>query len=160
MEGQEAPEIRGVVAWQNSGPQQLSELRGKVVILDFWGYWCGACVASMPELFSIYDKYHDRGLEVLAVHMDDEVDTVAKLDEKLVRIKKGLWKGRDLPFPIALTVATHSGGKTIDPALVIDYGIDHYPTGVLIDRKGRVVGEFYPGQPSDMLLLDKAIAEE
>jgi len=50
----------------NGGPLTLASLRGKVVLLDFWGEWCGPCVGSMPYLMKLYDKYRDKGLEIIA----------------------------------------------------------------------------------------------
>ncbi|HEY1785683.1 MAG TPA: TlpA disulfide reductase family protein, partial [Pirellulales bacterium] len=68
--GKPAPEIPEVVAWKNCGPIRLPDVRGKVVLLDFWGYWCGPCVGGMPQLFDLYDKHHDQGLEIIAIHED------------------------------------------------------------------------------------------
>lgn len=59
--GKTAPPIEGVVAWKN-GPIELKSLRGKIVLVNFWGYWCGGCVNEMPTLFHLYDKYKTRGL--------------------------------------------------------------------------------------------------
>jgi thiol-disulfide isomerase/thioredoxin len=90
LEGHPAPELQDVVAWKNTSPIKLADLRGKVVLLEFWGYWCGPCIETMPQLFALHDKYHDQGLEIIGVHVDarDRIDTVAKLDEKLAEIKK------------------------------------------------------------------------
>ncbi|HEY1784581.1 MAG TPA: TlpA disulfide reductase family protein, partial [Pirellulales bacterium] len=105
--GKPAPELPNVVAWKNSAGVKLVDLRGKVVLLDFWGYWCGPCVADMPKLFELYHKHHGEGLEVIAVHESwagggEEllVDTVVKLDARLTETRNELWQGRDLPFPV------------------------------------------------------------
>ena len=167
LEGQPAPEFREVTAWKNSGPIKLADLRGKVVILEFWGYWCNPCVGRMPGLFSVYDKYHDQGLVVIGCHDDagDRIDSVAKLDAKLVSIKTKLWKGRDLPFPVALLQGHKvpyrpEMKQTARSQLAADYGVDGYPTGVLIDRHGRVVGEFSAGYEPAEAALKKALAEK
>jgi len=49
---------------------RLSSLRGKPVLLNFWSSWCGNCVAQEPKLKELYDAYHARGLEILAVSYD------------------------------------------------------------------------------------------
>lgn len=168
LEGQPAPEFREVAAWRNSPPIKLCDLRGKVVLLEFWGCWCGPCVGRMPDLFSVYDKYHDQGLAVIGVHVDAGrgIDTVAELDAKLEPIKKQLWKGRDIPFPVAL-LPQHRVPYRSDVEdkarcqLSADYGVVLYPTCVLIDRRGRVVGQYYPGgSDSDDAILKKALAEK
>ena len=107
--GRTGAEIPDVVAWKNSRPIKLADLRGEVVVLDFWGYWW-PCIGAMPQLFGLYDKYHDQGLEMIGVHEDlgedekEPVDTVAKLNARLADARKRFWNGRDLPFPVALVV--------------------------------------------------------
>lgn len=159
LEGQPAPELQDVVAWKNGGPLKLSDLRGKVVLLEFWGHWCGPCVGGMPDVFALHDKYHDKGLVVIGIHVDmaDGVDTAAKLDAKLVDIKKRLWKDRDLPFPVALVLMTEKGKCPLAREI---YDIPGFPTGVLIDRRGRVVGPFSAGYKPDEAILEKAISEK
>ena len=64
----------------------------------------------MPSVFSAYDKYREKGLVVIGIHVDaiNGIDTVAKLDEKLVDVRKRLWKDRDLPFPVGLVCRTRT----------------------------------------------------
>jgi thiol-disulfide isomerase/thioredoxin len=157
LEGKPAPEIPGIVGWKNSKPLKLADLHGKCVLLEFWGYWCGPCIFRMPELFELYDKHHKAGLEVIGIHVDlgaDEenpVNTAAKLDERLTDTRKNLWKGRDLPFPVALVsgdrVPFGEGlpGEARGLAAA-RYGVIFYPTQVLIDRQGNVVGRFIPNE--------------
>ena len=171
LEGHPAPELREIAAWKNSKPLKLSDLRGKTVVLEFWGYWCGPCVGRMPDLFSLYDKYRDRGLVVIGIHVDacaytgEKIDSAAKLDGKLAGIKKKLWKGRDLPFPVALVVEHRVPFRPDMETkarcrLAADYGVDMCPTGVLIDRKGRVVGEFAPGYKPHEAILEKVLTAQ
>jgi uncharacterized protein (TIGR03067 family) len=147
LRGKPAPELTGVVGWKGE-KVALAGLKGKYVLLEFWGYWCGPCVQSMPVLLELHDKFHDKGLAIVGVHLDidGEVDTAAKLDEKLVDIRKTLWKGRDLPFPVALCPGTEvdvGGGEMRRGGPPLQYGVLGYPTTVLIDRDGKVVGRFH-----------------
>src|SRR5262249_28044862 len=88
----------------------------------------------------------DRGLAIIGVHVDTdgEVTTAAELDEKLAETRKSLWKGKDLPFPIALTSGKQvgEGDARSRGQAAAQYGVMKYPTTILIGRDGKVVGEF------------------
>ncbi|HEX6963166.1 MAG TPA: redoxin domain-containing protein, partial [Lacipirellula sp.] len=162
--GQPAPELDGVAHWKNSKPLKLADLRGKVVVLEFWGYWCGPCVHSMPQLVELYEEFKDQGLEVIAVH-DDSVESVAELVEKTASAKAELWDGKDLPFPIAIdgevTERMPDSERTYRGQTVGKYGIRSWPTAILIDREGTVVGEFeYRGPEGRKSLLTALGLEE
>lgn len=170
LEGRPAPEIPSIITWKNSEPLRLSDIRGKCVLLEFWGYWCGPCVHRMPKLFELHDKYHDQGLVIIGVHVDldqensdQRVDTVTKLDEQLIETRKSLWKDRDIPFAVALVAGNPTAfgdgivGKASSPAAAA-YGILSYPTQVLINRKGNVVRKFHPNEDG-IKLLEKTLRE-
>jgi thiol-disulfide isomerase/thioredoxin len=147
LEGQPAPELREVAGWKNSEPLTLHDLRGKYVLLNFWGHWCGPCVSHMPRLFEAYERYSRDELEIIGVHVggkDESVESAEQLDKLLAEIRTEYWTGRDVPFPVALCSSTetpHHG--TTSPARSVaaaDYGVVGYPTTILIDREGRVIG--------------------
>jgi thiol-disulfide isomerase/thioredoxin len=155
--GHPAPELRDIAAWKNGPPLKLADLKGKCVILEFWGYWCGPCVYRMPHTFELYDRFGKQGLVVIGIHVDftpAKVDTVAKLDEKLVDIRKDLWHGRELPFPVAIARPLKKGA-----AVAEDYGINSYPTMLLIDRRGNVVDIVYESAVG-VALLQKTLADK
>lgn len=139
--GHPAPEFVSLKAGDRPLPT-LEKLRGKVVILDFWGHWCGPCVQAMPSLMKLYDEFHERGVEVVAVH-DDSVESVEALKPILSKLQTEHWSGRALPFEVVLD----GGGETSIPdseastrgATTAQYGIRSFPTTILIDRKGSVV---------------------
>lgn len=153
--GKRAPEFQKIKAWKNTDPIRLADLRGKYVLLDFWGYWCGPCVRDIPHLMAIHEAFSERGLVVLGVH-DDSVETIDEMDAKLTKVREKIWLGRDLPFPVALD----GGGErrikgtdhTADGATTAAYGITLYPTTVLIGPDGKVIERFHA--PS----LDEKIA--
>ena len=140
MEGDGAPELKNVLGWKGDAVT-FAGLRGKVVLLVFWGYWCGSCVRAMPTLIDLQEKFGGKGLAIVGVHEDleGEVDTAAKLEEKTKEIRKGLWGGRELPFPVALT--SGAGVKGVERPSD-QYGVLYFPTTVVIDREGKVVGKF------------------
>ncbi|HEY2588247.1 MAG TPA: TlpA disulfide reductase family protein [Tepidisphaeraceae bacterium] len=161
LAGHPAPELRGIKVWKNGGPVTLAELHGKVVLLDFWGCWCGVCNVSMPELMKLYDRYKDKGLVIVAIH-DDSVESIAEMDRKLQSVRKDLWGGRDLPFLIALD----GGGDKRIPgtgqftrgATNAAYHVWLYPTTYLIGRDGTVLRSLRidPDKPAE---IEKTIDE-
>jgi len=145
--GKPAPQLRQIKGWKNGGPVQLADLRGKLVILDFWGYWCGPCVGSMPALMKLYDQTKDKGLVIIAVH-DDSLPSIAELNQKLDQLRQEDWpgwKGRNLPFLIALDGGGQTRIKytsfTSSGATTAAYGITSFPTTIAIGRDGNVIGE-------------------
>jgi thiol-disulfide isomerase/thioredoxin len=159
LQGKMAPELRDVVAWKNCRPVTLAELRGQVVLLEFWGWWCGACLRRMPQLFALHDKHQHEGLVIIGIHIDTttEIDTVDELDKKLTDARESRWDGRDIPFPVAMVLGNEvpfpaGAARSATCAAAADYGICAYPTGVIIDREGRVAGKF-SGQPDDIIKL-------
>ena len=63
-----APNFVGISNWLNSGPLTLADLRGKVVLVDFWTYGCINCTRTLPHVTRLYDTYQDRGLVVVGIH--------------------------------------------------------------------------------------------
>lgn len=103
--------------WFNTSYALSSEqLRGRVVLLDFWGNWCGPCVRNLPKVQALYDKYKDRGLIVIGVHSAQGSDRAA-----------GFLAKYPYSFPIAL--------DTGDTAR--RYGVERWPSYVLIDKSGQ-----------------------
>jgi thiol-disulfide isomerase/thioredoxin len=154
LRGKPAPALTQIKGWVNGGPVTLADLKGKIVLLDFWGYWCGPCCRAMPELVALHEKYKDKGLVIIAVH-DDSATDVAEMLAKLEKPKASFWHGKDLPFLIALD----GGGQTEVPghawkargATTAAYGITLFPTQVLIDKDGNVVGWPRRNQVEEML---------
>jgi thiol-disulfide isomerase/thioredoxin len=165
LEGQPAPELRDVSEWTYGSPVKLSDLRGKVVLLEFWGYWCGPCVRrGLPQMFAIQEEYRDKPLAIIGVHVDDE-DTVTspkQLDEKLRYYRENIWNGKDITFPVALTVPKKTPfaagvAKEARALVSADYGVSMYPTTVLIDKSGIVVGMFDAADAKDIAKLKKLL---
>jgi len=123
--------------------RQLSSLKGKVVLVNFWATTCTTCVAEMPKLIETYNKFAPKGFETVAIAMDyDPPEYVRNYAQK-----------NGLPF----TVALDSGGKAAkgfeDVRLT--------PTTFLLDKQGRIVQK-YLGEPDFAklhALLDKLLAE-
>jgi peroxiredoxin len=97
---------------------KLSDLKGKVVLLNFWATTCGPCIAEMPHLVKLYERYRDRGVEILAISTDAEAERHA--------VRPFAAKFR-VTFPVLYD------DKTEDA-----YEVDGIPTTVFIDRQGQV----------------------
>ena len=90
------PELKGIVGWINSEPLTMEELRGKVVLVDFWTYTCINCIRTFPHLKSWYEKYKDDGFVLLGVHTP-EFDFEKKKENVLENVQK-----HNIQYPIAL----------------------------------------------------------
>ncbi len=141
MIGKPAPELQGIRGWKNGKSVKWSELRGRYVILDFWGYWCGPCLQAMPKLMELHDALGGKGLVVIAVH-DASVASIEEMESKTQRAREKYWGGRDLPFLIALDgeSKTAKESQRVHGTTMDAYGIQHLPTPLLIDREGRIQG--------------------
>jgi peroxiredoxin len=100
----------------NGAIVRLSDLKGKVVVLDFWATWCGGCQVEIPWFVEFYDKYKKDGLEVVGVSMDEDG-----------------WKSvrpylKEKPIPYHIVLGNDSMKKDITSL----------PVTILIDREGRV----------------------
>lgn len=102
----------------------LSDFKGKVVLLEFWGSWCAPCRKGNPELVQTYNQFKDRGFDILGVAADDDKN------EWIDAVKKdGLnWEN----------VCDLRGDK--NRASLI-YGISYYPANFLIDKKGTIIAK-------------------
>ena len=123
------PEIE-VAEWIEQQPVRLADLRGKVVLLDFWATWCGPCRETIPRINALSRKYKDRGLVVLGLTEFEgnvegrDVTRAEELDYlRQFKRKQSISYG----FGIANDTKTRH-----------TYGIYSIPTTVLIDRRGRV----------------------
>jgi peroxiredoxin len=136
-----APEVRFATLAGDSFA--TSELRGKVVLVNFWATTCVTCVQEMPKIAETYRAYAPRGYETIAVAMSyDHPNQVAAFA-----------RNRALPFMVAL-----DGSGEIARGFG---GVRGTPTSFLIDRRGRIVAQFL-GEPDWARLhavLEKALGE-
>jgi thiol-disulfide isomerase/thioredoxin len=167
LTGKEPPELQKIKGWINSKPIKLADLHGKVVLLDFWGTWCGPCLSAMPKLIDLHEKYGNKGLVIIGIH-DDSINSVEELEKKINKLSKERWDGRKIPFALALdgggrcpiegAKLTSDGTKpTSSGATTAAYGIQAFPTMVLIDKQGKIVSDYYP-DPNNSL-LEKLLAD-
>jgi len=94
--GRVAPDFDGATGWINSAPLQPADLRGKIVLVDFWTLSCINCIRTFPYLKAWDEKYHDQGLVIVGVHTPEFL-----FEQDADRVKTAV-EGFGLRYPIAL----------------------------------------------------------
>lgn len=118
LTGKQAPEFNGTDI--NGNEINLSDYRGKIVLLDFWASWCGPCQEEFPFLIDFYRKFKKDSLIVLAVNIDNKKENVLRFLNK--------YRAKNM-FPVIF-----------DPEKIIPplYELNGMPTSVFIDKEGII----------------------
>jgi thiol-disulfide isomerase/thioredoxin len=128
LSGAAPPAIRAS-AWINcQRPLAWDRLKGKVVLIDFWGAWCQPCVKKLPDLQQLANKYGSRGLVVIGIHSTEGRDLCKEFVIK-----------HHISFPIAIDTG----------ATATEFAITNWPTLFLIDKTGKVVTGYTSDLPTD-----------
>ena len=118
--GEQVPDI--VLKDANGVTQKLSDLKGKVVLIDFWASWCTPCRWSNRELRTLYNDYKNKGFEIFGISLDkNESD----------------WKKSVATDKIKWMQVTESGGW--DAPVALAWKIEQLPASFLIDKEGKVI---------------------
>ena len=125
QERQMAPDL--ALNDQSGEKISLSALKGKVVLLDFWGVWCGPCRQKLPKTQDIHDKFKDKPLAVIGIHSSFRTEGMTDFIDQ-----------ENITFLIG-----------IDPGHIADdYSVNGWPTYYLIDKQGRIAWGPQHGLPS------------
>jgi uncharacterized protein (TIGR03435 family) len=125
--------LEKVVSPPSASIPTLAGLRGKVVVLEFWGVWCGHCVENIPHLNKLADKYGPRGVEFLSISDDREKVVRAFLEKTKIN---GI---------VAVDV---------DASVIKRYEVTGFPTTYIIGRDGRILAETHPAQVDEDTIED------
>jgi thiol-disulfide isomerase/thioredoxin len=117
---------------------KLSDLRGKVVLIDFWASWCGPCRQENPNVVRLFKKYQNKGFTVFSVSLDEDVNA---------------WKNAIQKD--GLTWPNHvSDLKGWETQLISTYGFDAIPFTVLVNKDGKVIGTNLRGEQLEQKLKE------
>jgi peroxiredoxin len=101
---------------------ELSKLKGKAVVVNFWATWCGPCRAEIPDFIKVYNTYKSKGLEIIGISLDEDGWT---------KVKPFIDKN-NMNYPVVLG----------DMKVVRDYGNpEAIPTTFFIDKKGNIIDQ-------------------
>lgn len=118
LEGKAPPAINATAWTPSAGEVSLEKLRGKVVLIEFWGTWCGACLKDLPRVRELYAKYREKGLEVITIHSTSESESMAGYLAKN-------------PFPWI-------NGCDVNEQTANAFAVDSWPSRYLVDKQGMI----------------------
>lgn len=119
-----APDFVGLGNWFNSAPLKLADLRGKVVLVNFWTYGCINCVNTLPHVTRLYAKYRDRGLVVVGIHTPE-----FPFERSASNVQTAL-KRHGITYP----VAQDNDSRTWNA-----YRNRYWPAQYIVDQNGKIV---------------------
>jgi cytochrome c biogenesis protein CcdA/thiol-disulfide isomerase/thioredoxin len=118
-----APELQAIEEWINSAPLTMQELRGKVVVLDFWTYSCINCLRTLPHVTAWYDAYRDDGLVIVGVHTPEFA-----FEREPDNVRRAV-RDHGIEYPVALDNA-YGTWKA--------WSNRYWPAKYFVDRRGRI----------------------
>lgn len=117
-------------------PIKLEQYAGKFVIVDFFASWCKPCLSEVPRLKKHYAAYKDKGLEVIAISLDEDGEALAKY-----------LSAAELPWPVV-----HDNVEDLTERLQMKFGVSALPTVLLLNKEGTVVSLEARGAELDRLM--------
>ncbi|GAA4271415.1 TlpA disulfide reductase family protein [Aquimarina gracilis] len=135
--GEIAPDFETTLV--DGTPFKLSDLRGKYVLLDFWGSWCAPCIKESPKLVSIHEKYQDQVI-IVTIALEKNDKTWEKATDKLGYI----WKHQ----------IVDQNKFVLMSSIARKYGVTEIPAKFLITPEGKLLGK-YSFEKIDTVLSSK-----
>jgi len=118
-------------------PLSVANYKGKIVMIDFWATWCGPCVGELPNVIKTYEKYHDKGFEIIGVSLDKD-------KEKLTAFLK----------ENKMTWPQYFDGRGWQNEVSSKCGVNSIPSTYLLDKEGKIIAKGLRGEA-----LEAAVAK-
>ena len=138
---QNAPNFVGISKWFNSQPLNIADLRGKVVLVDFWTYGCVNCVNTLPHVVALDAKYRNQGLVVIGVHTPE-----FPFERSASNVQAAL-KRHGITYPVAQDNESQTWNA---------YRNQYWPAQYIIDQNGNIV--FHHDGEGQYEQIDRTIA--
>lgn len=123
------------------GAIDLQDLKGTVVLINFWATWCKPCKEEMPHLQKIFDSFKTKGFDILAINMDQNKDVIQPFLDKY-----------SFSFPVLIN----------DGKVITDYGVGAIPQSVIIDKNGivkKIIVGYAPGNEKEIQTLIESLLQ-
>ena len=122
------PDIQGTTTFGKEF--DWSRYKGKVVLIDFWATWCGPCIAEIPNLINLHERYSSQGFEIVGINLDDDVAAAVNFLED-----------RELPW---VSVMSPGGGeKNVNAE---SFGVETIPFILLVGDDGKIIASHLRGE--------------
>ena len=122
----EAPNFVGISNWLNSGPLNISDLRGKVVLVNFWSYGCYNCVNTLPHVTRLYETFKGKDFVIVGVHTPE-----FPFERSASNVQTAI-KRHGIKYPVA---------QDNDYATWNAYRNRYWPAQYIVDKSGKIVFE-------------------
>ncbi len=125
--GQQAPPL-SIGRWLDGKPRTLEDLKGQVVVLNFWALWCSGCRAEMPQLNRLEKQFNGKPVTFISIHNpEQDLDDLARRIAEFQKKHECNW------------IAAIDAGTEDDSTTAGDYGVIGLPLMVIVDREGKIV---------------------